>query len=167
MFWIPYYNYHYGFLSKVRKRLKLIFWKQFLKSVGRSVTIHPSVLIRGAENISIGNNSNINHGSELYGAGGITIGAGTMIAYEVMIFSDSRKFRSKDPLKTLKGRDCKPVKIGDDVWIGARAMILPGVQIGNHAIIAAGSVVTHNVGEWEIHGGNPAKRIGSRLEDTI
>ncbi len=163
LLWIFYNQFHYGYIEKFRKKIKVYFWRQFLKSVGKDVVIHPSVLIRGAENIVLENNVNVNHGSELYGAGGLTIREGSMIAYNVMIFTDSRKFKSKYPLKSLKGRIVKPVIIGSDVWIGAGAIILPGVQIANHAIIAAGSVVTNNVDEWDIVAGNPAKKVSSRL----
>jgi lipopolysaccharide transport system ATP-binding protein len=55
--------------------------------------------------------------------------------------------------------------IGNDVWIGRDALILPGVQIGDGAVIAAGSVVTKNVSDYEIVGGNPARHIGNRFTD--
>ncbi len=163
--WIVYNQVRYGYGEKLRKRIKILFWKQFLKSVGKKVVIHPSVLIRGAENIVIGNNVNINHGSELYGAGGLKIGDGSMIAYNVMIFTDSRKFKSNQLLKSLKGRINNPVRIGSDVWIGAGAIIMPGVNIADHSIVAAGAVVSKNVVNWDIVGGNPAKKISSRLKN--
>jgi lipopolysaccharide transport system ATP-binding protein len=55
--------------------------------------------------------------------------------------------------------------IGNDVWIGIDVVILPGVQIGDGAIVAAGSVVTKNVGDYEIVGGNPARHIRNRFTD--
>ena len=55
--------------------------------------------------------------------------------------------------------------IGNDVWIGLDVVILPGVQIGDGAVIAAGSVVTKNVGDYEIVGGNPARHIKNRFTD--
>lgn len=163
--WILYYQTHYGYTELLRKKWKRFFWKRFLKSMGKNPSIHPSVLIRGAENISIGDNVNINHGTELYGSGGLSIGSNSMIAYNAMIFTDSRKFKSKELLKSLSGRIKKPVSIGKDVWIGAGAIIIPGVTISDHAIVAAGSVVTKNVSEWEIVGGNPAVKVGSRLDN--
>jgi len=162
--WIIYNQYHYGYGELLRKRWKAFFWRQYLKRLGVKPSIHPSVLIRGAEHIEIGDNVNINHGSELYGAGGLSIGDGSMIAYKVMVFTDSRKFRSDQPLKTIKGRIRKPVQIGKDVWVGAGAIILPGITIGDHAIVAAGAVVTRDVDEWIIVAGNPAKNVGSRLD---
>ncbi|MET2984692.1 acyltransferase [Aureibaculum conchae] len=165
--WIIYNQFKYGYGEKFRVYLKIFFWKRFLKNVGANLFIHPSVLIRRAEGISIGDNVNINHGSELYGGGGLTIGNGSMIAYNVMVFTDSRQFKSNQNLKSLKGRVAKPVIIGSDVWIGAGSIIVPGVVISDHAIVAAGSVVTKNVNEWDIVAGNPAIKVGSRIENKI
>lgn len=60
-----------------------------------------------------------------------------------------------------------PVNIGNDVWIAANAQILRGVNVGDGAIIAAGAVVTHDVGPYEIWAGVPAKKIGQRFDDSI
>lgn len=162
LIWITYYEISYGKVLYFRRKLKLWFWKPYLKSVGDGSQIHPSVLIRNPEFISIGNNTNINHGCKLFGGGGITIGSNTMIAYDVKVFSDSRNYKTQHLLKSEKGRIKKEVFIGDDVWIGAGSIILPGVIVADHAIVAAGSVVTKKVNEWEIIGGNPAKPIGNR-----
>jgi len=131
--------------------------------MGSQVSIHPSVYVRNHENISIGKNTSVNHGSELYGAGGITIGEGSMIAYRSIIMSDTRTFMGEQLLKSRTDRISKPVVIGNDVWIGAGCTILPGVTISDHSVIAAGSVVTKDVNQWEIVGGNPAKLISSRI----
>jgi maltose O-acetyltransferase len=132
--------------------------------IGSNVTLHNSVYVRNPQNLRISDNTNVNHGSELYCAGGVNIGSGTMIAYSVMIFSDMRNYRGEMPLKKRKERSFLPVNIGDDVWVGARAIILPGVRVNDHAIIAAGAVVTRDVDAWSIVAGNPARVIGSRLE---
>jgi acetyltransferase-like isoleucine patch superfamily enzyme len=73
--------------------------------------------------------------------------------------SVSRKVRIAEAPCSVAPRD---VSVGDDVWIGAGAVVLPGVVIGDGAIIGAGSVVTHSVREFEIWGGNPASKIGVR-----
>ena len=57
-----------------------------------------------------------------------------------------------------------PVHIGKNVWIGANSVILPGVTIGNNAVIAAGSIVTKDISEGVIVGGNPARFIKQRFE---
>ncbi|WP_352232128.1 DapH/DapD/GlmU-related protein [Marivivens sp. LCG002] len=56
----------------------------------------------------------------------------------------------------------RPVKIGNDVWIGTRSIILPGVSIGDHSIIGAGSIVTKSFPAYSVIGGNPAQLIRSR-----
>lgn len=61
----------------------------------------------------------------------------------------------------------KHTTIGNDVWIGANAIIMQGVRVGNGVVIGAGSVVTHNVGDYEIVAGNPAKVIRKRFSDEI
>lgn len=61
-----------------------------------------------------------------------------------------------------QGEEERPVVVGDDVWIGANVVILPGVEIKRGAVIAAGAVVTKDVGELEIVGGVPARVIGRR-----
>ena len=58
--------------------------------------------------------------------------------------------------------DSKPVRIGDDVWIGMRVTILPGVTVGSHCIIGAGAVVTKDVPDYAIVGGNPARILRTR-----
>lgn len=135
-----------------------------IAKIGTGVTIHYNVYIRNPEKLEIGNNSNINHGCELYCAGGIKIGTGSMVAYQAMILSDSRTYMGETPLKRRKERITAPVTIGSDVWIGTRAIIMPGVTINDHAVVAAGAVVTKDVASWDIVAGNPARVIKSRLE---
>ena len=67
--------------------------------------------------------------------------------------------KTDDTSTTMRGQgfaEEKPVAIGDDVWIGGRVIILPGVHIGSHSIVGAGAVVTKNVPEWAVVAGNPA-----------
>lgn len=63
--------------------------------------------------------------------------------------------------------DDKHTTLGNDVWIGANVIIIQGVSVGNGAVIGAGSIVTHNVGDYEIVAGNPAKVIRKRFSDNI
>jgi len=154
------------FLQKIKyEEIRKILYKYKLANfskIGKGVTIHYSTYIRNPEGLEIGDNSNINHGCELYCAGGIKIGTASLIAYQVMIFSDSRTFMGETPLKKRRNRIIAPVIIGSDVWIGARAIILPGVHIHDHAVVAAGAVVTKDVEPWSIVAGNPARMVKSR-----
>ncbi len=138
-------------------------YSKILRSFGEGTTVHPTVEIRHPENVSIGARTNVNHGSELHGAGGIEIGEGTLISFNVLVLSDMREFRNRGAIGK-QHKITKPVRIGSDAWIGAGAIVLPGVTIADHAIVGAGAVVTKDVEEWEIVAGNPARHIGSRLD---
>lgn len=93
-------------------------------------------------------------GAHAYALGPITIGERSTIAQEVYLCAGSHDF--KDPGLPLV---CKPIIIQEDVFVGARAMILPGVTLGKDAIIGAGSVVTKTIGAYTTAAGNPAKPL--------
>ena len=112
--------------------------------IGESCFIGPQVRVSCHERIAIGNNC--------------------LIAGSVSIHDNNHIFENIDIPITQQGFTSSPVTIGDDVWIGTRTIILPGVKIGNHSIIGAGSVVTKDVPEWAIVAGNPAKLIRYRKE---
>lgn len=88
-----------------------------------------------------------------------------MMGPEIIIISGSHNFERTDISMREQGAPPRrAVVIGNDVWIGTRSIILPGVNIGSHSIIGAGSVVTKDVPEWAIVAGNPAKIIRFRNE---
>lgn len=89
--------------------------------------------------------------------GEITIGNDVMMGPECVIISRNHEFSDTTIPMRLQGyRNEGPCTIGDDVWIGRRVMIMPGVKIGSHAIIAAGAIVTKDVPEWAVVAGVPA-----------
>ncbi len=88
-----------------------------------------------------------------------------MMGQECAILTTNHRFDRLDiPMNEQGCSEIKPVVIGNDVWIGMHCIILPGVHIGNGAIIGAGSVVTKNVPDFAIVGGNPAKLISFRKQ---
>ena len=93
-------------------------------------------------------------GCYIQGINGIEIGDNTIFAPGVKIISANH---SKSDLN--KWDKTSPIRIGKNVWIGANAVILPGVEIGDHAVIGAGSVVTHDVPSHAVAAGVPAKVI--------
>lgn len=97
----------------------------------------------------------------------IRIGDRTMIGAETMIVDTD--FHPLNPSQRAQhptqGARTSPVDIGNDVFIGARVIILKGVRIGDGAVIGAGAVVTHDVAAREIAAGNPARRVGSTQPD--
>jgi len=88
-----------------------------------------------------------------------------MMAPEVTIVSYvHRHDRCDIPMCFQGGGPVRPVRIGNDVWIGTRVILLPGVNVGDGAIIGAGAVVTKDVEPYAIVGGNPAHVIGTRKD---
>jgi len=108
--------------------------------------------------VAIGRNTRINRDCTLDIRCGLTIGDNVSISQEVMIVSASHDVN--DP--GFGNVDAGPTLIGDHVFIGARAMLLPGVTVGRGAVVAAGSVVTKDVSPMAIVAGVPATRIGQR-----
>ena len=88
---------------------------------------------------------------------GIDVGCNVTIAAEVMIWTLQHDKDDPD-FRTTGGK----VELGDYTWIGARAMILPGVKVCHHAVVAAGAVVTHDVPPFSVVAGVPAREIGKR-----
>ena len=93
--------------------------------------------------------------------GPVTIGNHVNLAQGITVTALNHNFTDTTKRIDEQGVATKPVVIGDDVWIGANAVILPGVTIGKHAVVAAGAVVTHDVPEKSLVGGVPAKIIKS------
>jgi acetyltransferase-like isoleucine patch superfamily enzyme len=100
----------------------------------------------------------------IYGHGGVEVGANTLIAMHTCIVSSNHDIPKQNELIRSKQDILLPVKIGDDVWIGAGCKILGGVSIGNGCVIGAGSVVTKNIPDHAIAVGNPARVIRYRNE---
>lgn len=94
----------------------------------------------------------------------VTLGKNVIMGPDVKIYSRNHTFESLTIPIQFQGKTTKPTFIGNDVWIGANVIILPGVTVGNHCILAAGSIVTKNIPDYAIVGGNPAKVIKYRNE---
>ena len=125
--------------------------------IGKNAKIHIGCWFFEPNNIQIGQGSLIGYRTFLDGRNKLTIGKQVDIASEVMIYNSEHDLSSE----TMEAISEK-VEIGDYVFIGPRAIILPGVKIGNGAVVAAGAVVTKDVPEKAIVGGVPAKIIGER-----
>jgi len=125
--------------------------------IGRGSTIHMGANFYQPKNIEIGEDTIIGYGAFLDGRSVIEVGNHVDIASEVMIYNSEHDLEREDFSATEES-----VKIGDYCFIGPRVIILPGVNIGKGSVIAAGAVVTKDVGDFEIVGGVPAKKIGER-----
>ena len=91
--------------------------------------------------------------------GPVTIGSNVNLAQGITVTALNHNFAEKDLRIDEQGVSTAPVTIGDDIWIGANAVILPGVTIGNHSVVAAGAVVTKDVPPHSLVAGVPAKII--------
>ena len=142
--------------------LRALFSKLIGKPVHESFTLFPPFTTDCGKNITIGKNVFINSGCRFQDHGGITIGDGTLIGHNMVLATLNHDF---DPEKRSTNLPA-PISIGANVWIGSSVTVLPGVTIGDNAIIAAGAVVTKDVPENVIVGGVPA-RVIKTLEEAI
>lgn len=125
--------------------------------IGKGSTLHMGSRFFDPRGVSVGEDTIIGNNCLLDGRDKLKIGNHVDIASEVMIYNSEHDIN--DPYFTATH---EPVEIEDYVFIGPRAIILPGVRISKGAVVAAGCVVTANVSEFEIVGGVPGKVIGKR-----
>ena len=172
-------------MSKIKKYIKIIFSKIFwhqlkqvialffshnvwsmmhLAELGSGTVIRPSASLTNPENIFLGENVHINRNVYVWAGKNskITIGDNFVCGPGVFITSDNHGIKKNRLIREQEGVE-KDVTIGSDVWVGAYGIVLPGVNIGDGAVVAAGSVVTKDVAPYTIVGGIPAKEIGQRM----
>lgn len=135
-------------------------------SLGRNSIIECTGVIRElGEELIIGDNVGIAANAFIAMRGKVTIGDNTIFGPGVSIHAENHNFSYLNTLIRKQGATRKGVTIGNDCWIGSKAVILDGVNIGNHVIVAAGAVVTKNVPDYAIVGGVPARIIKLRKEE--
>ncbi len=142
------------------KKIRYICGKNLFSKCGKDVNIERGVDFKKGGKIEIGDRSGIGINStvEITSIGNdVMMGQDVIIISQNHIFSDTTK-----PMRYQGLEEPRRVIIEDDVWIGARTIILPGVRIGTGAIVGAGSVVTRDVPAFAIVGGNPARVIKYR-----
>ena len=152
--------------SMPRYRLLNILKAAFLRSIGgrigRRVVFYPGVWIAPGQNLRIGDDVDLALGVILTTGGGVAIGDRTLIGYRAQILSANHIVPQGRGRIFGSGHEKKAVTIGSDVWIGANATILPGVSIGDGAVVAAGSVVSRDVESYTVVAGVPAKVVRVR-----
>lgn len=145
------------------EELREIMGRLIGKKVDDTFRLFPPFYTDFGKNITIGKDVFINSGCHFQDQGGITIGDGSLIGHNVVLATINHDL---DPENERKNH-YKPIQIGAHVWIGSNVTILPGVSIGDWAVVAAGAVVTRNVPALTVVGGIPAKvlkRIQSNKE---
>lgn len=135
--------------------------KNIFKKCGKNVVIKRNAYFSKGDGIVIGENSQLGAYSTI--GNHTVIGNDVTMAPEVIIYSITHLYNRTDiPFNQQGNTGTKPVIIGDDVWIGQRVIIMPGVKIGSHTVIGAGAVVTKNVPDWAVVGGVPAQILKMR-----
>ena len=127
-------------------------------SCGSDVSIQWPVVINGADHLRVGDRVSINAFVHIWAQGGVSIGDSTLVASHVAITSLTH---AADAAAYSTSLVSNPVEIGRNVWIGTHAVILPGIKIGDGAIVAAGAVVTRDVAPGDVVAGVPAASIRS------
>jgi maltose O-acetyltransferase len=145
-------------------RIRALFWKPFCKHMGRDVFILKYCQLLSPNGIIIGDHTGINQHVVLSGIGGLTIGKYVGIGQYCVILTFNHAYKDYRTPICKQPVEYKPVIIEDDVWIGAHVLVMPGVRIGKGSVVAAGSVVTHDVERYSIVGGVPARKIKYRFD---
>ena len=145
---VPFWAIRRGYLKLVRAK------------IGKGTFVMKKVYIQSPNRLRIGENSHINRGVVLDARGDIVIGSSVSVSHNVNIMTGGHDHMSSDFTGLFK-----PIIIKDYAWIGVGATILQGVTIGKGAVVCAGAVVNKNVGDYEIVGGVPARKVGERPRD--
>ncbi len=139
------------------KKFRNFLLRLFGAKIGKRVSVFPSATVWAPWNLTLDEYVAIDRNVYLYSVDKIVIGSKVAISDGAFICTAGHDISyASRPLTTA------PITIEDGVWIGARAFIMPGVTIGEGAVVAAGAVVTKNVEPWAVVGGNPAKFIKYR-----
>ncbi len=129
---------------------------------GKNVRIEGNSAITAPERLYLGDNTSLSQSVQINAVGGCHIGRACQIATEAMILTVDHQYSEGEALPYDRVRLVKPVVIEDYVWIGARALIAPGVRIGEGAIIGMGAVVLQDIPPLAIAAGNPAQVLTYR-----
>jgi maltose O-acetyltransferase len=149
--WMVRYNAALG-ASAVERRALL---RELLAEVGDGAVIRPPFHCDFGYNIRLGRDVFLNFNCVILDVVAVTIGAGTQIGPAVQIYTADHP---RDPVIRKTGAEFgRPVSIGQNVWIGGGAIILPGLTIGDDAVVGAGAVVTRDVPQGATVLGNPAR----------
>jgi acetyltransferase-like isoleucine patch superfamily enzyme len=149
-------------LISYKKKNKMDYLYNSLKMIGVDSEIQPRCRIHHPENISIGDNVRIGEGALIEGMGGLVIENNVIFGPDVTIWTANHNYENPQKLPYDEKVIFKSVHIEDNVWIGCKSIIVPGVTIHEGAVIAMGSVVTKDVPKCAVVGGNPAKVLKYR-----
>ena len=125
----------------------------FIGNIGEGSRVMPPITVVRGNSVKIGRGVVIMNNALMMAAGGITIDDGVMVAANAQLISNNHDLYDHAILT------CKPVHLKRNCWIGAGATILPGVTVGENAVVGAGSIVTRDVEDNTVVAGNPARVV--------
>ncbi|MDB5676566.1 MAG: Galactoside O-acetyltransferase [Sphingomonas bacterium] len=143
------------------EQIRAVFGELIGRALDERFSLIPPFYTTGGEKIRIGRNVFINQNCTMYDLGGIDIGDDVMIGPNVSLITSGHPIA---PSRRREGVIARPIVIEANVWIAAGVTIIGGVTVGENSVVAAGSVVTHNVPPNTLVGGNPARVIRSIAE---
>ena len=167
--------------------LRRLAFRGSFRAAGQRLIVQEGVVFEGSENVILGDDVALSRGSSIYSERGtcmignrfalgihsmidanergeIVIGDDVLIASGCVLRASNHQYREASRPVNSQGHTGGRIVIGNDVWLGANVVVLPDVNIGDHAIIGAGAVVTRDVEPWAIVGGVPARVIGWRAK---
>src|ERR1035437_343948 len=146
---------------KLSKPIRGFLAHRIFDECGEDINLEKGAYIADGKFIRVGNRSGI--GINAFVQRHVHIGNDVMMGKDVIIMTTSHEISDKSiPMRYQGGKEVAPVVIDDDVWIGSRVIILPGVKIGNGSVIGPGAVVTRDIEPYSVVGGVPAKLIRRR-----
>jgi len=140
------------------KHIRAFLVRNFVDSCGKNIIVETGSLL--SPKIKVGHNCLIGENCQI--RSNVTLGDDVLLAQNVALVSFKHNFERPDIPIRLQGETFGTIEIGNDVWVGINAIVLTNVKVGDHAIVAAGAVVTKDVPDWAIVGGIPAKVIKYR-----
>jgi len=147
-----------GYLRRFSYGFRQILCRPLLREAGEIFGIGQGVDFGTGANVVMKYCANLGPWCHIGGHGIVTIGQHVMMGYHCIILTENHKYLTEG----YDGYNIKDVLIDDYTWLGHRVIVLPGVHIGKHSIIGAGSVVTKDVPDYAIVAGNPARIIKMR-----
>lgn len=148
---------------RMAQRLRRLLIQRIAERCGVDVVVKPRCYIGKGEGLRIGDRSQLGENARI--GRDVTLGTDVVMGPDVVIMTSAHAFEALDrPVNQQGALPIRPVVVGHDVWIGTRVIILPGVTIGDQAVIGAGAVVTKDVPARAVVAGNPARVIRYRGE---
>lgn len=136
--------------------------RELFADCGKGVNVHRGAAFGSGRAVKVGNYSHLGENVRINGRGGVSLGDNVLMGPDIIIYSGTHNFSSVAMPIQKQGMRYAPVVIGNDVWLGARVVILPGVTIGDGCIIGANAVVTKDLPPFSIAVGIPARVIKKR-----